>query len=226
MRRVVLFGVLLAGCHGLLPLGQRGQDQGDPDAPPESDARADAPPGTDLPRRDGPVDGPVSDKAALPDKKPPVDLKPADLKPPVDLKPAVDQPPPDQKQPDQAVPQACLADTDCVLYNTCCECQPRLKSAKPPPVCPSGCVQLICEALGLPKPTAICHQGKCILADDTVCATNLDCKKIDDCCICGAVHKSILYPKCQLYCPWNMCHYDGMTYYKPACVAGVCRLVP
>ena len=137
------------------------------------------------------------------------------------------QPDPDAGvvQPDAAV--GCDADQDCKVVSDCCSCK-GIYQWEQPASCPVACAAPKCDNWGLSWHRAYCVGGRCkVTAQAGSCATDADCIKINDCCNCLALPKTVSGPPtCPLAnCYVPTCSVEGLATTAARCVAGVCRLV-
>lgn len=114
----------------------------------------------------------------------------------------------------------------CKLYNDCCMCSASAYDFYPPP-CRQTCLQPSCESLGLTAPKPYCVKGKCLISTTAKkCVADSDCRMVDSCCRCMAIHKDLTEPPCP---PGDCgaqgkCASLGLKTAKLRCVDGACRL--
>jgi hypothetical protein len=113
----------------------------------------------------------------------------------------------------------------CHVHNDCCTCEATKFLYSPAP-CPATCLQPKCDARGIRKPDAYCLSGHCLLANTfNGCTKDSDCYKVNDCCFCLALPKTVPHPACPADCFVGACTSKGLQKATPACVKGICRLV-
>jgi hypothetical protein len=148
------------------------------------------------------------------------EVKPTgDSKPSPDTQLAVDK---TVLLPDQ--PDPC-AKVTCNVQNDCCECA--AVEGKVPVCSIPTCKTSSCVAAGITPPSTRCLNGHCVLeSDQTGCTDDKECKKLDDCCTCGAAPVKATGPACNKLCLVNVCSSFGLSKLVARCQKGVCRLAP
>ena len=190
--------------------------------------------GTELKQDTGAAaDRGAPDAIHQPDTSPTTDTAPktdATSTPDIAAKPDSVAKPDASKKPDAKVspdgPAAACSGVKCVLQNDCCFCKAR-KSGTTMPVCPqTNCKQPTCGGIMLKKPALYCFKGHCLVTDEqTKCATDADCRRVNNCCDCLALPKGALDPPCAVKsCFVPDCTAKGMATAQARCVAGVCKL--
>lgn len=119
-------------------------------------------------------------------------------------------------------------DANCHVINDCCTCAAVKYTGPPPPrpPCTMSCKQPMCDGIGFQQPVTYCLAGQCLLANTLKgCGVDADCVKVDDCCHCGALPKSVSFVPCPADCFVDDCTAKGLGKAQPRCVAGTCRLV-
>lgn len=193
-----------------------------PATPTDDQGRADQAP----PRDAAPLDQRAPD-AAKPDAAT-LDLSPADAPARPDGN-KLDVTPRDQavSKPDGGG-TVCSADTDCKVFEDCCDCTAVFAWVSRP-ICKKMCFVTTCTALGFTKPTAYCAGGRCLLTEGggASCVTDSDCQKVDNCCDCLALPTSVTAPTCNMGpCFVTTCVGQGLSNAAVKCLSGTCKLVP
>jgi hypothetical protein len=81
---------------------------------------------------------------------------------------------------------ACIKDSDCVLINDCCQCDPK-GVGEPVAECNINCLQPSCDAVGLAKAEAVCHWGVCTFQKVLCNPLGITCKALQPDCGPGTV---------------------------------------
>jgi hypothetical protein len=180
---------------------------------------------------------PVPDKTVVQDQSPTGDRPvqrmekeyPAERGNPGEARPGDSRPSTDSKLADRAVTPdqsdpSCKGVT-CTLINDCCDCT--TTSGTPWTCGISNCKVDTCTSVGITQPSTRCLNGHCPLeSDKTGCIDDKECKKLDDCCTCGAVPVTASAPACAKLCTIDTCTSWGLSKLVARCAKGVCRLAP
>ncbi|MBK8262557.1 MAG: hypothetical protein IPK80_14640 [Nannocystis sp.] len=81
---------------------------------------------------------------------------------------------------------SCVKDSDCVLINDCCQCDPK-GVGEPVAECNINCLQPSCDAVGLAKAEAVCHWGVCTFQKVLCNPLGITCKALQPDCGPGTV---------------------------------------
>ena len=79
----------------------------------------------------------------------------------------------DSSQPKLDLSPACLSSDDCILLDTCCECDAVPSDRPPPDRCPADCAEGQCSALGVDAPACVfghCRPSRDCDASRVMCA--------------------------------------------------------
>jgi hypothetical protein len=106
----------------------------------------------------------------------------------------------------------CVVDSDCVLINNCCQCNPAPIGAEVQP-CEEACLQSTCDALGLFDVQVACRSGVCEFAEVSCADDPITCDEAMP--SCGPEAENSVVDGCwgpcvaPRYCAEQACPADG-----------------